>query len=239
MSYPDTKAARQSVIRQFGYGGASGGYVGNGLTIQDSGFPYNGINLRLASAGQFYFEPNGSVNATIFLSQFAVSGAISATGGNSLDIGAETVRFRMLGINRVYHHAGTGFTGSGANVTHGAVQTTNAVTTAVYTSPTLLDNSGTSVEIRVVGRDTGGTDRGMAVRRALITRQAGGVATLVGAVDATYTNMPAAWGGGVALTQATIGVTGGGAFRVEVQGAAATTINWAVEVRYQTVSGNT
>jgi len=238
MSSPDTKAARQSVIRQFAYGGTSGGFVGAGLTIQDANAPYNGLNIRLASANQAFVDPNGSVNTVISFATMAIGVGINAYSGNSLDIASEAVRFRMLGINRVYHHAGTGFAGSGANVTHGAVQTTSATSAAVFTSAALLDNSGTSIEVRVVGRETGSTNRGMAVRRALVTRQAGGSAALVGAVEATYTNMPATWGAGVALTQATIDVTGN-TFRVICQGAAATTINWAVEVRYQSVSGST
>jgi hypothetical protein len=130
------------------------------------------------------------------------------------------------------------FTGSQGITSSGAVQSVNASTVNVFNSFTLLDNSGTSVEAMVVARDTGGANRGMAVRRALFTRQAGGAATLVGTVQDDLTNMPAAWGGGVALTQCNIAASANG-FVVTVQGAAATTINWACFVRYQTVSGNT
>jgi len=130
------------------------------------------------------------------------------------------------------------FSGSESVIRTGAIQTTNGTTTTLFTSPTIADNSGTLVEVSIVGRDTGGVNRGAAVRRALITRQAGGGATLVGTVQDDLTNMPAAWGGGVALTQATINVSSN-TFTVQVQGAVGVTINWTCTVRYQTVSGNT
>lgn len=222
----------------------SGGTVAstfqNPVSIQSTGIPLvignvgatRGVSIYEAASTEWLIAGFGTV--------FTLKTTMSLTPNIDLgtSVGSSTLRWlaSWAGTGNTKTHAA--FAGSQAVVATGAIQTTGAVTTTAFTSPTLLDNSGTMVEVSVVARDAGGANRGAAVRRALITRQAGGAATLIGVVQDDLTNMPAAWGGGVALTQCTIGVTGN-TFIVQVQGAAATNINWAVTARYQTVSGNT
>lgn len=211
----------------------------NPVSIQSTGIPLvignvgasRGVSIYEAASTEWVIQGIGTV--VTFKSTMSLTPNVDL--GSS--VGSSTLRWlaSWVGTENVKTHSA--FAGSQAVVATGAIQTTNAVTTTAFASPTLLDNSGTMVEVSVVARDAGGANRGAAVRRALITR-AGAGATLVGAVQDDFTNMPAAWGGGVALTQCTIGVTGN-TFIVQVQGAAATNINWAVTARYQTVSGNT
>lgn len=221
-------------------GGSVASTFNNPVSIQSSGVPLvvagvgaaRGVSIYEASGTEWVIQGIGTV--ATFKSTMSLAPNVDL--GSS--VGSSTLRWlaSWMGTENTKTHAA--FAGSQAVNSTGAVQTTSAATATAFTSPTLLDNSGTMVEINVVARDTGGVNRGAAVRRALITRQAGGAATLVGVVQDDLTNMPAAWGGGVALTQCTIGVTGN-TFLVQVQGAAGVTINWACTVRYQTVSGNT
>lgn len=220
-------------------GGTVASTFNNPVSIQSTGIPFvvanvgasRGVSIYEASSTEWVIQGLG----TIFTFKSTMSLAPNVDLGSSA--GSSTLRWSALWAGTANTKTHAAFAGSQAVTATGAIQTTNAVTTTAFTSPTLLDNSGTMVEVSVVARDAGGANRGAAVRRALITR-AGAGATLVGAVQDDFTNMPAAWGGGVALTQCTIGVTGN-TFIVQVQGAAATNINWAVTARYQTVSGNT
>lgn len=211
----------------------------NPVSIQSTGIPLvignvgasRGVSIYEAASTEWVIQGIGTV------ATFKSTMSLTPNTDLGTSVGSSTLRWlaSWAGTGNTKTHAA--FAGSQSVTATGAIQTTNAVTTTAFTSPTLLDPSGTMVEVSVVARDAGGANRGAAVRRALITR-AGAGATLVGAVQDDFTNMPAAWGGGVALTQCTIGVTGN-TFIVQVQGAAATNINWAVTVRYQTVSGNT
>lgn len=220
-------------------GGTVASTFNNPVSIQSTGVPIfignttasRGVSIYEASSTEWLIAGIGTVGT--FKSTMSLTPNVDL--GSS--VGSSTLRWlaSWAGTGNTKTHAA--FAGSQSVTATGAIQTTNAVTTTAFTSPTLLDPSGTMVEVSVVARDAGGANRGAAVRRALITR-AGAGATLVGAVQDDFTNMPAAWGGGVALTQCTIGVTGN-TFIVQVQGAAATNINWAVTARYQTVSGNT
>lgn len=220
-------------------GGTVASTFNNPVSIQSTGIPLvignvgasRGVSIYEAASTEWVIQGIGTV--VTFKSTMSLTPNVDL--GSS--VGSSTLRWlaSWVGTENVKTHSA--FAGSQAVVATGAIQTTNAVTTTAFASSTLLDNSGTMVEVSVVARDAGGANRGAAVRRALITR-AGAGATLVGAVQDDFTNMPAAWGGGVALTQCTIGVTGN-TFIVQVQGAAATNINWAVTARYQTVSGNT
>lgn len=219
--------------------GTTAATLNNPVSIQSSGIPLTianigasrGVSIYEAASTEWVIQGIG----TVLTFKSTMSLAPNTDLGTS--VGSSTLRWlaSWAGTGNTKTHAA--FAGSQSVTATGAIQTTGASTTTAFTSPTLLDNSGTMVEVSVVARDAGGANRGAAVRRALITR-AGAGATLVGAVQDDFTNMPAAWGGGVALTQCTIGVTGN-TFIVQVQGAAATNINWAVTARYQTVSGNT
>ncbi len=211
----------------------------NPVSIQSTGIPLvignvgasRGVSIYEAASTEWVIQGIGTVST--FKSTMSLTPNTDL--GNSVGLSSLRWLASWVGTQNVKTHAA--FAGSQSVTATGAIQTTNAVTTTAFTSPTLLDPSGTMVEVSVVARDAGGLNRGAAVRRALITR-AGAGATIVGAVQDDFTNMPAAWGGGVALTQCTIGVVGN-TFIVQVQGAAATNINWAVTARYQTVSGNT
>lgn len=185
------------------------------------------------------FKPVGniariSIESPITLSMNGNVGIQSGPDGQ-YDIASTSTRMRDVYPRRVLIRNHSGYAGSEETTSTGGAQTTDATTATLFTSPTLLDNSATWVEVHIAARDTGGTDRGMAVRRALITRASAGSAALVGSVSDEHSNMPAAWGGGVALTQATIDCSGN-TFRVRVQGAASTTINWVCTVRHQSVS---
>lgn len=233
MSDGDARAQRRLVINQNTFSVPSG-QPAPGITIQDQSFPTpNGVEIRLNSSTQTYFNTLGTMGTLIFFGQTGYQGNLSAFSGNSLDIGSSTVRFRDIYANSFHAHTGSGFTGSAGRMTHGALQTTTNTQQTLYSSPTLIDNSATFVEAHVIAsRGAAGTDRGYAVRRALITRAAGGAAALVGAVDTTYTNLPATW-------SVTIG-TFVNTFRVLVQDSAgANPINWAATIFVQSVSGNT
>lgn len=213
----------------------------NPVVIQSTGIPLvvaradgmRGVQIYEASSTEWLLASFGTV-ATL-KSTLALSPNVDVAASQTL--GSSSLRWHSLWVGTSNNKTHAAFAGSQHVTATSGLQTTNAVTSTLFTAA-LSDNTGAWVEVHICARDTGGVNRGMAVRRALLMRQTGGAAALVGVVDPTYTNMPAAWGGGVALTQATIGTVGNN-FVVNVQGAVATTINWSCTVRYQAVSGNT
>jgi len=93
---------------------------------------------------------------------------------------------------------------------------------------TLDDESSYLVEAIVVGKKSDSTDRAAYIRRTLAFRDAGGNATLQGAVSAPETlESNVAW-------DATLDVSGNDV-RIRVTGAAATTIDWKGIIRYLAV----
>lgn len=197
----------------------------------------NGISIFQQSGSTHTLGSTGTTTTLRVLPTLEMDDNITILTDKAFSIGAEAKRFNTITTQTSQQKTHDAFTGSAHVTQTGAVQTTNNTTTTLYTSPTLLDESGTWVEVHVSGHDTGGTNRGMAVRRALITRDGGGGASVVGSVNDSYSNLPGTWGGGVALTAVNIDTTGN-TFRVRVQGTGAT-INWSCTVRFQTVSSNT
>ena len=202
---------------------------GNGLTVTDA----SGSGIWIYQAGANIWNVLGQSGVTS-MDSFVGWNAGTDLGSNNT-LGTTAKRWLSSAVGTQYVKTHSSFASSETITQTGATATTDATVTTLYTSPTIPDNSSTWVEVHIAGRDTGGANRAMAVRRALVTRQAAGGATLVGAVSDEYTNNAAAWGGGVALTMATIDTTGN-TFRVRVSGAAAT-ITWTCTVRFQSVSG--
>ena len=232
MSDGDSRALRRLVVSQNTYSVPTG-QPAPGIVIQDNSFPTaNGLELRMNSSTQFYINSLGSMGTCVFFTGISSLGNITPFSGNSLDVGSSTVRWRDIFANSFQTQTGSGFTGSAGKLTHGAVQTTSNVASTVYTSPSLLSDSATFVEAHVVAsRGAAGTDRGYAVRRALITRVGAGVPAIVGVVDMAYTNLPATW----SVKMDTLINN----FRVRVQDTAgANPINWACTIITQSVSSN-
>jgi len=202
----------------------------DGLFITDASG--NGMSLQKQSNTRWYWFPQGL--ATTWQQFFIQEMFANITAGvdTQYTIGTETARFSTISVTQTAVKSHNSFSGSRTFEATGAVTTATNATTTVFASPALIDNSGTWVEVHVVGRATGTADRAMAVRRALITRQAGGGAALVGTFEAPYTNNAPGWG---VTNLCSIDVSGN-TFVVRVEGAA-TTINWTCTVRYQSVSG--
>lgn len=207
-----------------------------GLYVTDAGGA-NGVYINQQAGTTHTLGSIGTTTTLRVLPTLEMDDNITILTDKAFGIGALAKRFSGIVTQTATQKAHDAFSGSEHITTTSAVQTTNNTTTTLYTSPNLLDESATWVEVHVAGHDTGGTNRGMAVRRVLISRDGGGGATVVGSVNDSYSNLPGTWGGGVALNAVNVDTTGN-TFRVRVQGAAAT-INWTCTVRYQTVSQNT
>lgn len=197
----------------------------------------NGVSIFQQSGTTHTLGSTGTTTTLRVLPTLEMDDNITILTDKAFSIGAIDKRFNTITCQTTQEKTHDAFAGSAHVTATSAVQTTNSTTTTLYTSPALLDESGTWVEVHVSAHDTGGSNRGMAVRRALITRDGGGSASVVGSVNDSYSNLPGAWGGGVALTAVNIDTTGN-TFRVRVQGTSAT-INWSCSVRYQSVSQNT
>lgn len=206
-----------------------------GLYVTDAGGS-NGVYINQQAGTTHTLGSIGTTTTLRVLPTLEMDDNITILTDKAFGIGAVAKRFSGIVTQTATQKAHDAFSGSEHITTTSAVQTTNSTTTTLYTSPNLLDESATWVEVHVAGHDTGGTNRGYAVRRALISRDGGGSATRIGSTNDGYSNLPGTWGGGVALTAVDIDTTGN-TFRVRVQGASAT-INWTCTVRYQTVSQN-
>jgi hypothetical protein len=111
----------------------------------------------------------------------------------------------------------------------GGVQTPNA-TPAQAVTITLATNTTYWIEARVIGRNTDTTtERAFYVVRALVYRQGGGATLGASSPEATFTDEDdATWA-------ATLTVNGNDV-RVTVTGDASDTVEWAAELRYQSVA---
>jgi hypothetical protein len=223
------------------YGGsttskAQFGSYGGTVVFFTNLFPY-------VEAARFHPSANFSIGTTSDLAQLAVDNGSDAesimvlrdNGSTVVTVadGGDTTITEQLGVGvapteklSVKDHSA--FTGSAAQLTTGAVQTTDATQTPCKTL-TLADNTLYWLEADVIGRDTGGTDRAYYKLASLVYRQ-GGVATLgtVNVIVEDETN--AAW-------DATLTVSSNDV-RVSITGAGGTTVNWVCAIRYQAVSGN-
>lgn len=201
----------------------------DGMYITDTAG--NGIGLFKQSTSRWYWFPQGL--ATTWQQFFVQEMFANITAGTDAlyTIGTENARFSTISTTQTAVKSHSAFSGSRAFTSTGAVQTTAAGASNIFSVAALADNSATMVEVDVIGRDQGGANRAFAVRRACITRQAGGAATLVIATQTIGTDsLPAGYGVDI--------VASGNGFNVTVATGAAVTCNWACTVRYQSVSGN-
>lgn len=197
------------------------------LTVYTTGGA-DGWRTYNAGGGAFVFAGLGAI--TTFTHTVNLSPDTDATAAQQ-SLGSSTRRWNSLWTATQNTKTHAAFSGSHDVVQTGAVQTTAAGASSVFTSGPLLDNSATMVEVSVIGRDQGGANRAFAVRRACITRQAGGAATLVIPTQTVGTDsLPAGYAVDI--------IVAGSSFTVSVATGAAVTCNWACSVRYQTVSGN-
>ena len=201
-----------------------------GLYVTDSSG--NGYRLYQYAANTAWLDTVGSSTQFMISGSLILRANLVSISDSSIDIGSTTQRFRDLFVVRTNTRAHSAFTGSQSITSTGAIQTVAAGAANIFSVATLLDNSATMVEVSVIGRATAGTDRAFAVRRAYITRQAGGAAALVIATQTIGTDsLPAGYAVDI--------VVSGNGYNVTVNTGAAVTCNWTCSVRYQTVSGNT
>lgn len=196
-------------------GVASGAQQNVGVNGQANGT----ADINYGLAGTAY---GGTLNYALYTDQGDV--VLNNTSGTTDIKGATTLE------NTLTQKAHANFSGSGSVQTTGAVQTTDATQTVLY-SVALPDTSDTMFEVRVVGRDTAGTERAVYGKVALVYREGGG-ATIQGSIQDIFPDIETSAG-----LDATITVSGNNV-RVSVTGLAATTINWAATIRYQSVSGS-
>lgn len=201
-----------------------------GLYVTDSSG--NGYRLYQYAANTAWLDTVGSSTQFMISGSLILRANLVSISDGSIDIGSASQRFRDAFIQRTNIRAHAAFTGSQSITSTGAIQTVAAGAANIFSVATLLDNSATMVEVSVIGRATAGADRAFAVRRAHITRQAGGAAALVAATQTIGTDsLPAGYAVDI--------VVSGNGFNVTVNTGAAVTCNWTCSVRYQTVSGNT
>lgn len=186
-----------------------------------------GWRTYASSGTNWLFVPNGTITNFEFLANVLPGG----DNNTSYQLGSSSVRWHSAWLGRENIKTHAAFFWSHVRRETGAVQTTNATPVAAYTSETMNDGTGTWVEIRFVARATASADRGMAVRRALVTREGGVTSVVAGSLQTIGTDsLPAGYA-------ATIDVSGN-TFRGMVTGTAAT-INWACSVEFQSVGNNT
>ncbi len=108
--------------------------------------------------------------------------------------------------------------------------TTTDVTVTPLATIAIPDNTVVFIEVEVLARRTNGVGRATYVRRAVVFREAAGIATLEGAVDSPFTReSDAPW-------DATIVVDGGNNVLIQVNGQGGHTINWEAFYRTRQVS---
>lgn len=200
-----------------------------GLYVTDASG--NGIYFNQASGTTQQFGNVGTTTTVRMLPIVELGNSITCQTDKTPNIGTEAARINTVTSQTIANKTHDAFTGSQVFTQTGAVQTTDATVTTIFTYA-VPDNCGAWMDIRVTGRDTGGSNRGMWVRNASVSRQAAGTAN----VDSTSTigtdYNPGIWGG-ITVT------TSGNNVIVRVTGKVGTTINWACAIRYQAVIANT
>jgi len=101
----------------------------------------------------------------------------------------------------------------------GTITTTNATPTTIATVA-ISDNTVTLINASIAARRTDSTDMAGYVRRVLVSRESGGVATIVGTVDTSLTRETEN------LWDSSITVSGNNAL-IQVTGEAGCTIHWS------------
>ena len=103
--------------------------------------------------------------------------------------------------------------------------TTTDATQTVVDSFTIDDEESYLVQISIVATQSGGSNRGAAIKSALVYRTGGGIAIIQGTVVTTFSQgSDGAW-----LLDITVS---GNDVRASVTGVAATTITWKVSMQY-------
>ena len=217
--------------------------VGGGYVLEDtSGDDY--INISTAAGSEVISLGNATNNPDLTLlgsGDFTV-GTLAKVFGTSGDTvfgavtmsGTETLRVvgaaRVEGLVEVKAHAA--FAGSEANITTGAVQTTDATVNVTALAFTLADNTVYTFEATITARDEAGTERASYVRTVQCYRQAAGAATLGAAGVQNDFDDETSAGMNATFTVSSNDI------RVSVTGLGATDINWVVTLTYQGVSDN-
>lgn len=200
----------------------------SGIYILDGG-GLNGISIVQQSGTTHTLGVTGTTTTLRMSPTLEMSGSITALTDKGPSIGTVSNRFAGIVSQTTTQKNHDAFAGSGHVTTTAAVQTTDATTTTIYTF-TVPDNSGSWIDVTIVGRDTGSVNRGMFWRRIMAHRNGGGSASST--VQTPAADVNAAGWGGVSVSNS------GSDVLIRVSGAAAT-INWAATIRYQTVIGNT
>jgi len=190
----------------------------------------NGIAITQASGTHHQVAVSGTTTSLRMIPVLELASNVTAQVDKTPNIGTEAARLNNIVSQTRTIKTHDAFTGSASYEQSGAVQTTNNTATTIATIA-VIDNCGIWIEANATGRDTAGATRAWINKAALYYRQGGGAPTAVGTSAGTSVK-GGAWG------DVTFAVSGNSVL-VQVTGAAATTINWAATVRYQSVSGNT
>jgi hypothetical protein len=189
----------------------------------------NGFRAYQLTAATTWFDNVGSSTGFMFSGNVTLRNTLQSFADGSYDIGTSSARFKDIYNRRSFVKNHSAFTGSELVLDTAATQTTTATTTSLYTLA-IPDNSMAAIDVVVIARATASADRAYYTIRAGVYRNAAGAATILGSVVQTSTESVAGW-------DATITVSGNNAI-VSVT-STAVTINWACNVRYQAVVGNT
>ena len=153
--------------------------------------------------------------------------SVAITGGavDGTTVGSTTAaagKFTTLEATGIITHDDT-------QIKVATVSTTDATVTTIHTEA-LADESAYLIVANVVGKKDDSTDRATYIRRILVYRDGGGVATVQGAVDNELTvESNASW-------DCTITVDGGNNAIVTVTGVAATNITWNARIHILSVT---
>jgi hypothetical protein len=205
-------------IASVGVLGMSGGrtYLGDPNLV--NGTDILGADLTITGPGGITVSGATTFsNAATFSSTATVTGALSAS---TLGVAAGTLTLRQKTTSQLGANTGVSTTDSFDDFAR--VQTTDATTTNLYTF-TLPTNAVTTIDIRVTACKSDTSSADAWVGSATFKNAAGTVAT-VQAANITHRGATA-WT--VTIDNSTTTA------RVRVIGAAATTIEWAVEISYQ------
>lgn len=199
-----------------------------GLYVTDAGGS-NGVYILQQAAATHTLGSIGTTTTLRVLPTLEMDDNITILTDKAFGIGTTAKRFNGIVTQTATVKNHDAFASSEHVTTTAAVQTTNSTTTTIFTLA-VPDNSGVWCEVHVVGRDTGGSTRGMFARRFLTQRNAGGSASSTAQTLGSDVNT-GGWGG-VSIADS------GNNTLIRVAGASAT-INWACTVRYQAVIDNT
>jgi hypothetical protein len=129
--------------------------------------------------------------------------------------------------------------GGGIKSAIGTVQTTDATTTTIFTSPVVADNETYQFEAIVTGMKSDGSDRALYKLTGLFYRNGGNVTQEGATISLATIESDATWGAGTLGTGCDFTLdTGNQKVLVRVEGLAATTINWKAVITYNKVTAS-